>query len=73
RRPVAMSCVVAAAPAGAFAASLPTAPLAGLLAGGTAVTVVFVLLGHALGAQGCTFAIRFVRTLAGRLAHAVLR
>ncbi|MFG2262239.1 murein biosynthesis integral membrane protein MurJ [Streptomyces sp. NPDC048720] len=62
-----------AAPAGAFAASLPTAPLAGLLAGGTTVTVVFVLLGHALGAQGCTFAIRFVRTLAGRLAHAVLR
>ncbi|MBJ6638756.1 murein biosynthesis protein MurJ [Streptomyces sp. DHE7-1] len=63
----------AATAAGAFAASLPAAPLAGLLAGGTTVTVVFVLLGHALGAQGCTFAIRFVRTLAGRLAHAVLR
>ncbi|MEU1461617.1 lipid II flippase MurJ [Streptomyces sp. NPDC005727] len=62
-----------ATPAGAFAASLPTAPLAGLLAGGTTVTVVFVLLGHALGAQGCTFVIRIVRTLVGRLAHAVLR
>ncbi|MGW5367808.1 murein biosynthesis protein MurJ, partial [Streptomyces sp. NPDC004011] len=70
-RPLAAAAV--AALAGAFAAGLPAAPLAGLLAGGTTVTVVFVLLGHALGAQGCTTAVRFVRTLAGRLAHAVLR
>ncbi|MEU2551245.1 lipid II flippase MurJ [Streptomyces sp. NPDC013313] len=70
-RPLAAAAV--AALAGAFAAGLPAVPLAGLLAGGTTVTVVFVLLGHALGAQGCTTAVRFVRTLAGRLAHAVLR
>ncbi|MFE3639192.1 murein biosynthesis protein MurJ, partial [Streptomyces sp. NPDC059168] len=62
-----------AARGGASAASRPPARAAGGLAGGTTVTVVFVLLGHALGAQGCAFAVRFVRTLAGRLAHAVLR
>ncbi|MFD5799136.1 murein biosynthesis integral membrane protein MurJ [Streptomyces diastatochromogenes] len=64
---------VAAAGAGALVASRLAAPVAGLLAGGATVAVVFVLLGRALGAQGCAPALRFVRTLARRLAHAVLR
>lgn len=64
---------VAAAPAGALVASRLADPFAGLLAGGATVTVVFVLLGRALGAQGCAPALQFLRTLARRLAHAVLR
>ncbi|MFJ9863373.1 murein biosynthesis integral membrane protein MurJ [Streptomyces sp. NPDC101165] len=64
---------VVAAPAGALVASRPAGPFAGLLAGGATVTVVFVLLGRALGAQGCAPALQFLRTLARRLAHAVLR
>ncbi|MBY8846620.1 lipid II flippase MurJ [Streptomyces sp. SP2-10] len=62
-----------AAVAGALVAGLPSAPLAGLAAGGATVTVVFLLLGAALGAQGCAPALRSVRTLTRRLAHAVLR
>ncbi|MYW14628.1 murein biosynthesis protein MurJ, partial [Streptomyces sp. SID2955] len=63
----------AATVAGALVAGLPSAPLAGLAAGGATVTVVFVLLGRALGVQGCAPALRSVRTLTRRLAHAVLR
>ncbi|MEU6279997.1 lipid II flippase MurJ [Streptomyces sp. NPDC047028] len=59
--------------AGAFVAGRFTAPLAGLAAGTATVTVVFVLLGLALGAHGFAPALRFVRTRTRRLAHAVLR
>ncbi|MFC0053619.1 murein biosynthesis integral membrane protein MurJ [Streptomyces actinomycinicus] len=62
-----------AAVAGGLVASWTSAPLAGLAAGGATVTVVFVLLGRALGAQGFASAFRSVRTLTGRLVHAVLR
>ncbi|MEU7408412.1 lipid II flippase MurJ [Streptomyces sp. NPDC042638] len=62
-----------AAVAGALVASLPSAPLAGLAAGGATVAVVFVLAGRALGVQGCAPALRSLRTLTRRLAHAVLR
>lgn len=64
---------VVAAVAGGFVGGLPSAPLAGLAAGGATVTVVFLLLGWALGAQGFASALRSVRTLTGKLAHAVLR
>ncbi|MFB7503116.1 murein biosynthesis integral membrane protein MurJ [Streptomyces broussonetiae] len=62
-----------AALAGEFATRLSASPLAGLVAGGATVTVVFVLLGGALGDQGCTAALRTVGTLTRRLAHALLR
>ncbi|MGW2028669.1 murein biosynthesis integral membrane protein MurJ [Streptomyces sp. NPDC001811] len=64
---------VVATVAGGFVASLPSAPLSGLAAGTATVTVVFVLLGRALGAQGFAPALRSVRTLTRKLAHAVLR
>lgn len=63
----------AATVAGGFVGGIPTGPLAGLAAGGATVTVVFVLLGWALGAQGFAPALRSVRTLTRKLAHAVLR
>ncbi|MET8772953.1 murein biosynthesis protein MurJ, partial [Streptomyces sp. NPDC004658] len=63
----------AATVAGGFAGSIPAGPLAGLAAGGATVTVVFVLLGWALGAQGFAPALRSVRSLTRKLAHAVLR
>lgn len=62
-----------AALAGAWAATLPVGALAGLAAGGFTVTIVFVLLGWALGAQGFAPALRSVRTHTRRLAHAVFR
>ncbi|WP_432026963.1 murein biosynthesis integral membrane protein MurJ [Streptomyces sp. 1222.5] len=61
----------AATGAGAWVATLPPAPLAGLVAGGATVTVVFALLGCALGAQGFAPALRLVRTRTRRVAHAV--
>ncbi|WP_420709316.1 lipid II flippase MurJ [Streptomyces sp. NRRL B-3648] len=64
---------VVATVAGGFVAGLPSAPLAGLAAGAATVTVVFVLLGWALGAQGFAPALRSVRSLTRKLAHAVLR
>ncbi|WEO97329.1 lipid II flippase MurJ [Streptomyces sp. FXJ1.172] len=70
-RPVRAAAV--AALAGGFAARLPASPLAGLAAGGATVTVVFVLLGRALGDLGCAAALCTVRTLTRRLAHALLR
>ncbi|WP_229815904.1 murein biosynthesis integral membrane protein MurJ [Streptomyces lucensis] len=60
-----------AAVAGGFAASLPSGPLAGLAAGGLTVTLVFVLLGWALGVQGLAHAFRFLRTRTRRLTHAL--
>ncbi|KOV59314.1 murein biosynthesis integral membrane protein MurJ, partial [Streptomyces sp. MMG1121] len=62
-----------AALAGAVVGRTPASPLAGLAAGGATVTVVFVLLGGALGDRGCTAALRTVRTRTRRLAHALLR
>jgi putative peptidoglycan lipid II flippase len=64
---------VAAAVAGACAAHLPATPLGGLAAGGATVTLVFVLLGRPLGARDPAPALRSVRTLTRRLAHAVFR
>ncbi|MFF0199376.1 murein biosynthesis integral membrane protein MurJ [Streptomyces sp. NPDC005017] len=52
---------LAAGAAGAFAASRFEGALPGLAAGGTTVTIVFVLLGWALGAQGIAPALRSVR------------
>jgi putative peptidoglycan lipid II flippase len=62
-----------AAPAGVLAGGVPSSPSAGLLTGTAAVTVVFVLLGLVLRAPGSVPALRPVRTLTGRLVHAVLR
>ncbi|MER5786800.1 lipid II flippase MurJ [Streptomyces sp. NPDC001980] len=62
---------VAATAAGLFAAAQPADPFTGLAAGTTAVTVVFVLLGRALDAQGFAPALRSVATVTRRLAHAV--
>ncbi|MFB0617563.1 murein biosynthesis integral membrane protein MurJ [Streptomyces sp. AGS-58] len=62
-----------AAVAGAFAAALCSAPFAGLVAGGTAVTVVSALLGLGPGARGPASALRSVRSHTRRLAHAVFR
>ncbi|MEU2283140.1 lipid II flippase MurJ [Streptomyces sp. NPDC013178] len=59
----------AATAAGAFAASVPESPVAGLAVGCATVTVVFLLLGKALGAQGCTSALHSVRTITRRLRH----
>ncbi|WP_436848227.1 murein biosynthesis integral membrane protein MurJ [Streptomyces flaveolus] len=64
---------VVATVVGGFVGRLPSAPLAGLAAGGATVTVVFLLLGWALDAQGFASALRSVRTLTRKLAHAVLR
>ncbi|MEV5954324.1 lipid II flippase MurJ [Streptomyces sp. NPDC051987] len=62
---------VAAAAVGVFVAARPADPFTGLAAGATAVTVVFVLLGWALDAQGFAPALRSVATVTRRLAHAV--
>lgn len=62
---------VTATVVGTFAAGRPADPLTGLAAGITTVTVVFVLLGWALDAQGFASALRSVGTVTRRLAHAV--
>ncbi|MFF7470240.1 lipid II flippase MurJ [Streptomyces sp. NPDC008092] len=68
-RPVRAAVVATAV--GIFAAAQPADPLTALAAGTTAVTVVFVLLGWALDAQGFAPALRSVGTVTRRLAHAV--
>ncbi|WP_406008851.1 murein biosynthesis protein MurJ [Streptomyces sp. NBC_00637] len=55
--------------AGAFAAGRFTDPLSGLAAGGLTVTVVFLLLGRALGSQGIASALRSVRSATRRFSH----
>jgi putative peptidoglycan lipid II flippase len=55
--------------AGAFAARALPSPLLGLAVGCTTVTVVFVLLGRALGAQGFAPALESVRSVTRRLIH----
>ncbi|MGX1130798.1 putative peptidoglycan lipid II flippase [Streptomyces glaucescens] len=59
--------------AGAFVAGRVAAPVPSLAAGLLTVTVVFVLLGRALGAQGVTSALRSVRSVTRRLAHGRFR
>jgi putative peptidoglycan lipid II flippase len=59
----------AATAAGTFVASRVAGPLTGLAAGTLTVTVVFVLLGRALGAQGIATALRSVRSATRRLTH----
>ncbi|MEV5525863.1 murein biosynthesis integral membrane protein MurJ [Streptomyces prunicolor] len=60
---------VVATIAGAFVAHALPSPLLGLTAGCTTVTVVFVLLGWALGAQGFAPALETVRSVTRRLPH----
>ncbi|MFI1923854.1 murein biosynthesis integral membrane protein MurJ [Streptomyces sp. NPDC020377] len=55
--------------AGSFAAGRFTDPLSGLAAGGLTVTVVFLLLGRALGSQGIVSALRSVRSATRRFSH----
>ncbi|MFJ1804836.1 MULTISPECIES: murein biosynthesis integral membrane protein MurJ [unclassified Streptomyces] len=55
--------------AGFLAAGRFTDPLSGLAAGGLTVTVVFLLLGRALGSQGIASALRSVRSATRRLSH----
>ncbi|MFF9670391.1 lipid II flippase MurJ [Streptomyces eurythermus] len=61
----------AATVAGGFAAGAPAAAPAGLAAGAATVTVVFLLLGGAPGARALAPALRPVRSLPQRLAHAL--
>ncbi|MFF1438471.1 murein biosynthesis integral membrane protein MurJ [Streptomyces sp. NPDC058295] len=55
--------------AGLFAAGRFADPLSGLAAGGLTVTVVFLLLGRALGSQGIVSALRSVRSATRRFSH----
>ena len=66
-RPVRAAAV--ATVAGAFAARAMPSPLLGLAVGCSAVAVVFVLLGWALGAQGFAPALESVRSVTRRLPH----
>ncbi|MEU6808198.1 lipid II flippase MurJ [Streptomyces sp. NPDC046831] len=64
---------VVATVAGAFVAGRPDSPVAGLVAGCLTVTVVFVPLTVALGAQGHASALRSARTLTRKLTHGRFR
>jgi putative peptidoglycan lipid II flippase len=64
---------VVATVAGAFVASRPESPVAGLAAGCLTVTVIFVPLTWALGAQGFASALRSVRAVTRRLSHVRIR
>ncbi|MFI7503462.1 murein biosynthesis integral membrane protein MurJ [Streptomyces sp. NPDC049687] len=66
-RPVLAALV--ATPAGILVAGRFAGTLSGLVAGGLTVTVVFVLLGRALGVQGIARALRSVRSATRRLSH----
>ncbi|MEV7289555.1 lipid II flippase MurJ [Streptomyces sp. NPDC093252] len=70
-RPVRAALLATAA--GAMAAGVPGSPMGGLAAGGAAVTVVFVLTGAGLGAQGCAPVLHSLRTATRRLRHARTR
>ncbi|CAL9559858.1 lipid II flippase MurJ [Streptomyces sp. Tu 3180] len=63
----------AATAAGAFAASRPDAPAAGLAAGCLTVTAVFAALSLVLGVQGSASALRSARTVTRRLVHGCFR
>ncbi|MFE9607207.1 murein biosynthesis integral membrane protein MurJ [Streptomyces sp. NPDC006012] len=64
---------VVATVAGASAAHLARTAPAGLALGATTTAAVFVLLCYALGAEGCTPALRSVRTVTQRLTHGLFR
>ncbi|WP_073948621.1 murein biosynthesis integral membrane protein MurJ [Streptomyces kebangsaanensis] len=64
---------IVATVAGAFVASRPDSPVAGLTAGCLTVIAVFVPLTWALGDQGCASALRSVRTVTRRLTHGRFR
>ncbi|MEU4462719.1 lipid II flippase MurJ [Streptomyces sp. NPDC024017] len=66
-RPVGAAAV--ATPAGAWAASQAGTPLSSLLAGALTIGVVFLLLGRALGDQGCVTALTSLRSVSRRLSH----
>ncbi len=68
-----MRAAVVATIAGAFVAHALSSPLLGLAVGCTTVTVVFVLLGWALGAQGFAPALESVRSVTRRLSHGRFR
>ncbi|MEU6549890.1 lipid II flippase MurJ [Streptomyces sp. NPDC046915] len=64
---------IVATVAGAFVASRPESPVTGLVAGCLTVTVVFLPLTLALGAQGQASALHSVRTVTRRLTHGLFR
>ncbi|MGW2527134.1 lipid II flippase MurJ [Streptomyces sp. NPDC001595] len=64
---------LAATLAGALVAGRVAAPVPSLAVGLLTVTVVFALLGRALGAQGVASALRSVRSVTRRLAHGRFR
>ncbi|MFD8232589.1 murein biosynthesis integral membrane protein MurJ [Streptomyces sp. NPDC059696] len=66
-RPVGAALV--ATPAGVWAAGQAAAPLTSLLAGASTIAVVFLLLGRALGDQGCVTGLTFLRSVSQRLLH----
>ncbi|WP_416351822.1 murein biosynthesis integral membrane protein MurJ [Streptomyces sp. NEAU-H22] len=66
-RPLAAAAV--ATPAGAWAAGRAGTPLPSLLAGGLTIAAVFLLLGRALGDQGCVTALASLRSVSRRLPH----
>jgi putative peptidoglycan lipid II flippase len=60
---------VVATAAGAFTSSAPGSPVVGFAVGCVTVTVVFVLLGVALGTEGRTSALHSVGAVTRRLRH----
>ncbi|MFF7866150.1 murein biosynthesis integral membrane protein MurJ [Streptomyces qaidamensis] len=66
-RPVGAAAV--ATPAGVWAAGQTSAPVPSLLAGALTIGAVFLLLGRALGDQGCVTALASLRSVSRRLPH----
>ncbi|MFJ4556405.1 murein biosynthesis integral membrane protein MurJ [Streptomyces massasporeus] len=66
-RPLAAAAV--ATPAGAWAAGRADTPVPSLLAGGLTIAAVFLLLGRALGDQGCVTALASLRSVSRRHPH----
>ncbi|MGI5369882.1 murein biosynthesis integral membrane protein MurJ [Streptomyces iakyrus] len=66
-RPVGAAAV--ATPAGVWAAGQAPAPVPSLLAGALTIGAVFLLLGRALGDQGCVTALASLRSVSRRLPH----
>ncbi|MEV5106261.1 lipid II flippase MurJ [Streptomyces massasporeus] len=66
-RPLAAAAV--ATPVGAWAAGRADTPVPSLLAGGLTIAAVFLLLGRALGDQGCVTALASLRSVSRRHPH----
>ncbi|MZF87545.1 hypothetical protein GTY56_21510 [Streptomyces sp. SID5643] len=66
-RPVGAAAV--ATPAGVWAAGQASAPVPSLLTGALTIGAVFLLLGRALGDQGCVTALASLRSVSRRLPH----